>query len=759
MDSMEALLSEPSSERDTARLGQLVYTAGLLLRIDPERSLQYSKEALRLSIMLGDDRYIGRIYSHTGTANRIQGEYLKALNFHEKALEHARKKSDPKAEADALKNIGNVYLVQGQYTSAAENYGRSLRIHRQQSDTKGVATLLNNLGMAYRSSGKPDTARLRFEEALTIFRSLQDVTGAANALNNLGIIERNVGDREKATELFLDALDLFRKLGDRQGEANTLNNIGNVYFQQKRFDGALEFYEQSLELSRELGDQRSVAGKLSNLGGVHLSMGNGEKALAMTTEALSIQQELGDANGRVSALNNLGSLHVHMGDTATGMARYREAEKIIRSSENALHAPETYASIGELLIAEGEPEAALEYMDKALRKARTHGSTAMLINVYQRLSETYAALEDFEASYRMQRYAGSLRDSLEQGMSKRQLAEMQARFETEQKQRQIELLNKEKEVQELRINKQITVRNMVIAISMLTLILLLLIYARYRTKQRANKLLDRKNHEIEEQRKAVEEKNVQITSSIEYAKRIQDTIMPSVEELHDKLPESFVYYRPKDIVSGDFYWLAEEDGQVFIAAVDCTGHGVPGAFLSMIGNDLLNRIVKVEKLRNPESVLNRLHHDIQVTLKQKHGVTDNHDGMDIALCVFSSDRRKLRFASANRYLYHFRNGELTVTKGDHFNIGGIMHEDVREYTLHEFTLEPGDTCYMFSDGITDQFGGPQERKFGYRNLKSTLLDMQDRPMAEQRPEFEERMKEWMGNLGQIDDHLLIGIRV
>ena len=181
--------------------------------------------------------------------------------------------------------------------------------------------------------------------------------------------------------------------------------------------------------------------------------------------------------------------------------------------------------------------------------------------------------------------------------------------------------------------------------------------------------------------------------------------------------------------------------------------------MSMIGNDHLNQIVNVEKRTEPDEILNRLHHEIQVTLKQKHGVTENHDGMDIALCAINQKKNRLLFSSANRYLYQVRNGELNETKGDHFNIGGIMHEDVRKYNLYNIELKKGDVYYIFSDGVSDQFGGEISKKFGYKRLKNLLLELHSKPMDEQKSLFEKQLVDWMGENDQIDDFLLIGIRI
>jgi len=611
----------------------------------------------------------------------------------------------------------------------------------------------------YKNQGDLDRALAYYQNALRMFEQMGDGIGRANALNNIGIIYRAHGNQERALDHFLKALDIFREVGNNVGEANTLNNIGNIYYQQQKFDQALNMYDRSLGISEKLGDKNSMAGKLSNIGGVHLQLGNKEKALESTRRALNVQKEIGDDKGQISTLNNLGAYFKEDGDLDQSLKYYQNAEFLQRKIGDHSYTTTTLTSIGQIYKEKKQPQVGLTYLQRALSEAKRYGSTEDQITVFENLSQTYADLGDFKRSYDHQQKALNMRDSLDRQVSTRQLAEMQAKFETEQKQREIELLNKDKEVQQLRLTKQITVRNMVIVLSVLTLLLAVLIYGRYRTKKRAAEELDRKNHEIEKQKKAVEEKNQEITSSIQYAKRIQDAIMPSMDEIRTVLPDSFVYYRPKEIVSGDFYWFSKQGKRAFIAAVDCTGHGVPGAFMSMIGNDHLNQIVNVEKVTSPEVILNRLHHEIQVTLKQKHGVSENHDGMDIALCVLDPATDKLLFSSANRFLYRVRNGEVLEVRGDTANIGGIMHEDVRKYALHEVDRQASDVFYIFSDGVSDQFGGEDGKKFGYKRLKELLVEMHALPVAEQRELFEQRLLAWMGNNDQIDDFLLIGFRV
>lgn len=763
VDSLQRLLNGRYAAKgtlaDSMRIPLLVQSGELLLRIDPAHSLELSKEALRLSITTGKNSLISHIYNNTGSANRIQGNYDKAISFHNNALENDRKRGNRAGEALSLNNLGNVYLKQGKYREAITNYERSLNIRQDLNDNDGVAVSLNNLGLVYKNQGDNDRALSYYQNALKIFEQAQDPVGRANALNNIGIVHRSNGNTEKALEVFMEALADFENLGNKVGEANTLNNIGNIYYQQGKHDQALEFYSRSFGISEAIGDVHSMASKQGNMAGVYLVRGDKEKAINTAHRALELQEKIGDDQGQISTLNNIGAYYLEEKDYDLALGNFLKAERLEKSTGDRSYTAITLTSIGQVYQQQGQHRKALEYLIRAMREAKGSGNSSALLSAYSALGETYAALGDYKQSYASEQARKQLADSLDRTVNARDLAQMQARFETERKQREIEMLNKENEVNQLRMTKQRMVRNLILVMSFLILITLILIYARYRAKQRANEELEGKNKEIEAQKVLVEEKNWAITSSIEYAKRIQDAIMPTIDQIREVLPQSFVYYRPKEIVSGDFYWFSHQHGQTYLAAVDCTGHGVPGAFMSMIGNDHLNQIVNVELVKRPDRILNRLHEEIQVTLKQKHGVSENHDGMDVALCAIDQQERKLYFASANRYLYLIRNNEITELKGDHFNIGGVMHEDVRKYNLHEISLEPDDTIYMCSDGVSDQFGGENGKKYGYRRLRELLLEMHPLPMDTQRAFFEKGLLEWMGDNAQIDDFLMIGVRV
>lgn len=257
------------------------------------------------------------------------------------------------------------------------------------------------------------------------------------------------------------------------------------------------------------------------------------------------------------------------------------------------------------------------------------------------------------------------------------------------------------------------------------------------------------------------EKNEDLLSSIHYAKLIQNAILPSEEQFKKLFPGSFVFHRPRDIVSGDFYWLQEYDGKILVAAVDCTGHGVPGAFMSIIGNNALNAAVREEELTTPSLVLDSLNRGVSSTLTLQTDINEVgiKDGMDIALVTIDYKNMTIQYAGAYNPIYIIRNGQLMETKGDKFPIGLSIDDKLRLFTNHTFDLVFGDMVYIFSDGYPDQFGGPQGKKFKYDQFRALLMDIHELSPRKQVKQIGSRFDEWMGDLVQLDDVLVIGLRI
>lgn len=284
-------------------------------------------------------------------------------------------------------------------------------------------------------------------------------------------------------------------------------------------------------------------------------------------------------------------------------------------------------------------------------------------------------------------------------------------------------------------------------------------FTSYRTNavKKENKVLENK---VAERTRELAEKNQDITSSIEYAKRIQEAILPARDLIFSKLRQAFILYRPKDIVSGDFYWFGEKDHYKIIASVDCTGHGVPGAFMSMIGHNLLNQIVSEKGNFDPGTILNELHKGVQAALKQGQNQVDTNDGMDISILAINTDTREGLWAGAFRNLVVVKeNGTLEKTEGNKYPIGGAHFDLHRTYQTHKLSFAKNDMLYMFSDGYADQFGGEKGKKFMVKRFHDHLLMIHQLPVAEQQRELEQVFDNWKGNYEQVDDVLVIGIKL
>lgn len=277
--------------------------------------------------------------------------------------------------------------------------------------------------------------------------------------------------------------------------------------------------------------------------------------------------------------------------------------------------------------------------------------------------------------------------------------------------------------------------------------------------------IHKEKERINELKVVIEKKHTEIIDSVNYAKRIQEAILPNVREITSHIPQSFIYFKPRDIVSGDFYWFSRKDDKSVIAAIDCTGHGVPGAFMSMIGNTLLNEIVNERGVTDPALILNNLNFEVNRSLKQTQQDSESRDGMDGAICCLElpspngeGQGVRLQYAGANRPLYLIRNGVLEETKANKFSIGGLEYDASKSYTTHSFNLQKNDTVYIFTDGFPDQFG-TNGKKLMTKKFKEILLSIQDKTMQEQKEFLTDHIEKWKGDTEQTDDLLVIGIRV
>jgi serine phosphatase RsbU (regulator of sigma subunit) len=413
------------------------------------------------------------------------------------------------------------------------------------------------------------------------------------------------------------------------------------------------------------------------------------------------------------------------------------------------------------------------HLEIALAIAEKMNVKPQLKDTYRSLSNTYRGLNDYKKADEYFQLFSQTKDSLLNESTSKQITEMQTKYETETKEKEILLLNTDKKLKDTELAQRRIVEYFLTGVGVLILLLALMLFKANQNKQKANELLTQQKQEISTQRDLIEEqKNVvvhqkkEITDSINYAQRIQHAIHAPIAEIKTHLPDSFVYYKPKDIVSGDFYWFDCKDDICYIAAADCTGHGIPGALMTMLGTLLINEITNSKKILEPSRILKNLNYLLNITFRQDKIL----DGMDIALCALNTKTNELKYAGANRPLWIIKRTENTTSsptntafqleelKADKTAIGGYTELD-HEFTTNTCQLKKGDSFYIFSDGYIDQFGGEKGKKLTTKRFREKILSLQNESMQEQETHLDEYITSWRNTLEQVDDLLVIGVRV
>lgn len=382
-----------------------------------------------------------------------------------------------------------------------------------------------------------------------------------------------------------------------------------------------------------------------------------------------------------------------------------------------------------------------------------------MLETYNLLAFVEASVGDFKSAYSHATLLIMYKDSIDNEESRKKIVEAQMTYDFEKKEAATKAEQEKKDIIANEVLKQKTQqRNYFIIAFVLLALLALFILRGYKQKQKANQIITQQKVEVEKAKHIIEEKNKDITDSINYAQRIQRAMLPDSEELKRLFPQSFILFQPKDIVSGDFYFVHENNDFVYIAAADCTGHGVPGAFMSLIGTTKLQDAVAQSV--SVSDILMLLNRAIKTALKQTDGNESTRDGMDIALCVVNKQTRVLTFTGANRPLWLIRKNakEVEEIKATKCAIGGLT-SDNQHYDATAVDLAEGDTFYISTDGYADQFNGKTEKKLMTKKFKEILVDIQSQSMQEQKVFLANFINDWKEGTEQVDDILVIGVRV
>jgi serine phosphatase RsbU (regulator of sigma subunit)/Flp pilus assembly protein TadD len=633
---------------------------------------------------------------------------------------------------------------------------------RSKEDTSRVRTL-TALAWQLRTSD-PGQASRRAQEALVLAGKLHDEKGQGDAWNVIGVVHYRRGEFVEAADAHLKALAIRERIGDEEGSAISYINLGNVYSDQQNNKLALDHYMRAAGLLEKTGGTKRLGAVFLNIGTIYAGDGKWGQALDFFREAKKLAVANGNRALEAQANNNIGVAYENTGRYDEARKAYTESYAIGEAEDDAPSMIDAGINIGNIYRLRKQYAEAMKQYDQAEALSRKTEYAEGLLAVYEVKAKIYREMQQFEKALVCQIRFKAISDSLFSIENTTKMNELTTRWQTERQER--ELLAREAELTKQReAERRATMRLWITAaVALLVLIFGAWAFYAYTQKQRAGELLAAQKREIEFKNEELAVKNKDITDSIVYSRRIQQALLPSADYVQQLLPESFVFYRPKDIVSGDFYWVESWGRRVLVAAADCTGHGVPGALLSVVGLNLLNQAVQVHGLSSPAPMLNAVNKNLAQALGQRQSgerpaFPQLNDGMDIALLAIDRSEMQAEFSGANNPLWLVRNGQLTEYRADRQPVGQHSDMEQRPFTSHTIALMPGDMLYIFSDGYADQFGGTAQKKFKQGRLRELLTEMASHHAAQQRTKLEERFEAWKGSLEQVDDVLVIGIRV
>jgi serine phosphatase RsbU (regulator of sigma subunit) len=660
-----------------------------------------------------------------------------AIYFHQKAIE----------KANVLKDTFKIVQAMNQQV---------IDCYISTNHEKGKKIAQDLLKIISQSSSKSEISRIE-----------------ASAYNLLGLIEKEQSNFAIATEYFFKALRINEKIKDMNGQSNNLGNIGHIYFEQKDYGKAEKYYQKALEIA-EKNQLSNITNHLISLGNVEMSLKKYETAEKYLFKALDLLKEREDLYGMGACYNSIAENYEDQKKWWQALEYFQKSLEIARKIENQYGELVNLNSIGGIYLSLKNYPLAEYFLQNALKIAQEISAYDNERDTHENLAKLYEETKrPFLALQSLRRYV-HLKDSLSQTENIKAFLQKELQYNYEKQKLADSIRNEQalaiknteiaKQQAEIRAkkNEQIALFGGLFS----ALVLASVLYNRFRITSKQKKIIEKQKNEVEKQKGIVEaqkaeieHKNQNILDSIRYAQRIQNSLIPNDKEWYQVFPKSFILYKPRDIVAGDFYWLEVHNGNVFFAVADCTGHGVPGAMVSMVCSSALTKIVIEENIIQPNLILERAK-KIVVETFSKHSEQEVKDGMEIALCSFSlTNPYQLFFCGAKRPLWLLRENEIIEYEGNKIPISQFDHFEKQTFSQSIIDLKKNDRIFLFSDGYTDQFGGEKNRKIGSKNLKNWLKESASMPVAEQGIWLNEKLTSWQQDESQTDDISLIGIEI
>ncbi len=592
----------------------------------------------------------------------------------------------------------------------------------------------------------PDSASYYADQLYEMAGEMHSRKYQALALNVQGASFSLRGDNTRAIAYFTRSLKIMEALNDQKGIASCLNNIGVIYNEQGNYQKAGDYYQRALIINKRRGDSSSLALSYSNLGNIYRYQNSFSKAIEYQQKSIAIYQALHDDYSLGMSFHFISVAYFEMKELDKALEYSEKSVPYYQKSDNLLGLPEVYNIIGKIYEKKGDIPKAIYYNKQALELAQKVDAPAAIRESSLFLYGQYKKLGQFKDALEMHELYLKARDKVTNQESQQELIKQELSYQFEKKQ----ALGKKENEKRLAVQQVILFS--VVGGSLLILVFAFVVINRLRITRRQKSI-------IEHQKDLVEEKQKEILDSITYAKRLQDAILPPINVFQEHFPESFILYKPKDIVAGDFYWMEKTGDSILIAVADCTGHGVPGAMVSVVCSTALNRAVLEFGLTEPGKILDKTREIVLETFAKSP--KDVKDGMDISLVsipiAIGTKTLEIQWAGANNPLWYISNDELNSITADKQPIGSSF--DAKPFKTHQLKLQAGDSLFLFTDGYADQFGGEKGKKFKYTPLKELLLKNTTLSMASQEELLEKVFENWKNGIEQVDDVCILGLKI
>ena len=748
------------------------------------QAVLYAKATKNDSLIADSYRLLGKSYFYVNQIN-------KAIIFTKIAANISQQIKDTSTLITTYNNIGIIYSTTSHLDSSLYYHKKAFLLARKSKNQAELVECLNNIGSYYLLKDKTQKAKKYYKEAINKALSIHYNEGLSAAYNNMAIISESEGNYQKAIKYLIKASEIFAKEKDSSKMMLAYQNIGVLLNELRMYNKAIEYENKVYNFVHKTNQIDLFLNSISNLSTYYNTQKKYKKSLSILLSNLSTIENSKNNIKKALCYSNIASSYNVLNKPDSAIIFFQRALKLYQTFGMIKEVNEELLKLAICYSKLKDYPKAKKYINQVVTDSSMQTDNTFMKKYYRSYAEVFANLGNKSKAYDYFIKFFQLYDSLNNIKISKQLAELQTKYETAQKEK--EIIRQKAEIVKEKAAKKVQEKHIKLLLLILfgSIIFIVFIIISYFQKKKTNRILAEQKRKIEDQndrlnillgkittqRDEIQRVHKEVSQSIDYATKIQKAVLPDFNEISYYVQDFFVSFRPKDRVSGDFYWWTHVNKTTIITVADCTGHGVPGAFMSMLGISLLREIVENGHNINPDSILNQLREEIIKTLKQRGIIGEQKDGMDMALVAIDHKTNTLKFSGANNPIYLITKQILDITnkpkiklfnysennkcylyelKPDKMPIA--IYENMQSFSVCEVTINKGDYLYLFSDGYADQFGGAKGKKFKYKPFKQLLLDNCNLAMNKQKEILEKTFDNWRKGIEQIDDVTVIGIK-